>query len=1029
MKKVFLGLFVFCILFFHSLYSQDTDTRQAFNNLLFGLWKNSSGDIRSFENFQGKIVTLNSESKGYGYFVGEIMYKDFKYLGNNEFKFDFLFKSKQNGNLRSEWIKTKMTVTNNSYNIEALERSTYWFKKFDPATYYLVEKKTPPAHEMRIEPFEEIDKGLITQNLLNGLPQNERITYNPNYSSRNVSALSFNGKNSYVNIGNKSLFNITYNTTIEFWVCFFQGGSYNPRIISKGEDNWGYNGEYCIYTGGTGSTRKIYFWIANIGEIVTKDYFRSDTFYHLAATICGDRNSCQMKLYIDGELQSTGDFHGTLPCTSYSLVFGRKGKGSNYMDMFKGIIDEVRFWNYCRTQTQIQKCKNISLIGNESGLFSYWKFDEGSGVTAFDMLNYNNGLIINAIYENSNIPSVNDLCSQSITWITPSNTSIETNDFLYKIKASIKSTKKIKKIQVMLGDSSLSTETNFYLSNGQGTFEKGIILNSGNNEIFLVSENEDCSIKSEKLTIKYNEPQVPPMLSLSYISFMDKNGNNRIDGNEDCYISFTIVNKGNGSARNLKVNVQNNSNVQGLIFNNTTTFKYIAPNASQNVNIPIVGSMNLTSGTANIKVGFEEQMGFPPDPFILNIVTKEFIKPVIKVVDHSFLTDNGFIKLGMPIQLKVLIQNVGQGTAENVNVSFSYPSSNVFSNGQKEFIIGIMQAGATKEIIFEFIANKLYAEKLIPITIKVNEKFGKFSENEEVVANIETKSSGNTINIASNANDNIVNIQIASLSADIDRNIPQNAIKYPNRYALIIGNEDYTSRQTGLNTESNVAYAANDAKIFKEYCVNTFGVEEKNIYLLLNGTAGEMSQKIELITQILTRLGESGELIFYYAGHGFPDENTKIPYLIPVDVSATNLQSAIKLSDLYQKLSQTKAKQITIFLDACFTGGGRDQGLIAARGIRIKPLKDNITGNMVVFAATSDDQSALPYTEKQHGFFTYYLLKKLQETKGDVTYEELSKYLKTNVSLESLRINNKPQYPSLQVSVDVQNTWSQWRIK
>jgi len=181
MKKVFLGLFVFCILFFHSLYSQDTDTRQAFNNLLFGLWKNSSGDIRSFENFQGKIVTLNSESKGYGYFVGEIMYKDFKYLGNNEFKFDFLFKSKQNGNLRSEWIKTKMTVTNNSYNIEALERSTYWFKKFDPATYYLVEKKTPPAHEMRIEPFEEIDKGLITQNLLNGLPQNERITYNPNY--------------------------------------------------------------------------------------------------------------------------------------------------------------------------------------------------------------------------------------------------------------------------------------------------------------------------------------------------------------------------------------------------------------------------------------------------------------------------------------------------------------------------------------------------------------------------------------------------------------------------------------------------------------------------------------------------------------------------------------------------------------------------------------------------------------------------------------------------------------------------------
>ncbi|MEI7983299.1 MAG: caspase family protein, partial [Bacteroidota bacterium] len=268
-----------------------------------------------------------------------------------------------------------------------------------------------------------------------------------------------------------------------------------------------------------------------------------------------------------------------------------------------------------------------------------------------------------------------------------------------------------------------------------------------------------------------------------------------------------------------------------------------------------------------------------------------------------------------------------------------------------------------------------------------------------------------------------------SLSADVDKNIPQNSIKHPFRYALIIGNEDYSSRQRTLGSEVNVAFAVNDAKIFKEYAINTFGVEEQNCMVLTNATTGEISQKIELISQILSRLGENGELIFYYAGHGFPDENTKIPYLIPVDVSATNLQSAIKLSDLYRKLSQTKAKQITIFLDACFTGGGRDQGLLAARGVKIKPLNDNITGNMVVFTATSEDQSALPYTEKQHGFFTYYLLKKLQETKGDVSYEELSKYLKINVSLESLRINNKPQDPSVQVSLDIQDKWSQLKIK
>ena len=131
--------------------------------------------------------------------------------------------------------------------------------------------------------------------------------------------------------------------------------------------------------------------------------------------------------------------------------------------------------------------------------------------------------------------------------------------------------------------------------------------------------------------------------------------------------------------------------------------------------------MDLTNGTANIKISFEGSLGFPPDPFELNIETKEFVKPDVKVVDNSFLTDNGTIKLGIPIQLKVLIQNVGQGTAENVNVSFSYPSTNVFANGEKDFVIGTMQAGATKELIFEFIANKLYTEKQIPITIKISE--------------------------------------------------------------------------------------------------------------------------------------------------------------------------------------------------------------------------------------------------------------------------------------------------------------------
>ena len=809
----------------------------------------------------------------------------------------------------------------------------------------------------------------------NGTVNGATLTNDRNGNSK--SAYSFNGSYDMIDF-NYSPTKNTDNFAIACWI--------NPSITNQngtpvllGVDDCIGGKSYLngveIYIGSTGQVGNVLaIGVSDIEWIPSNYRINSANKWYF---IVLQRNNTNYSMYVDGS--QVLNKRGSSPRQPNDLKIGSATNGR----FFNGSIDDVRIYDRALNEEEIQ-----------------------------------------ALYNNR----TESLKPPTISWIAPSSSFNETSDLQYSIKANIKSEKQIKSIKVMSGYSTLANETYFYLSNGQGTFEKEISLSTGNNEITIVAENEDGSTTSTLKTIKYNEPQVPPLLSVSNINFTDNNNNNRIDGNEKCFINFTIANKGKGSARNLKVLVQNNSSISGLAFTNSSTLGTISPNSTQNVNIPISGTMDLTNGTANIKISFEESLGFPPDPFELNIETKEFVKPDVKVVDNSFLTDNGTIKLGIPIQLKVLIQNVGQGTAENVNVSFSYPSTNVFANGEKDFVIGTMQAGATKELIFEFIANKLYTEKQIPITIKISEKLGKFSQNKQVTATIDAKTSGNAITITSNANDNVVNIQVASLTADVDKNIPQNAIKYPNRYALIIGNEDYTSSQTGLSSEVNVAFATNDAKIFKEYAINTFGIEEKNCFLLINATAGQMSQKIELITQILSRLPD-GELIFYYAGHGFPDETTKIPYLMPVDVSANNLQSAIKLTDIYAKFSQCKAKRITLFLDACFTGGGREQGLLAARGVKIKPKQETVSGNMVVFTATSEDQSALPYKERQHGIFTYFLLKKLQDSKGDINYSDLDKYVRENVSIESLKINGKAQDPKVNVSPDAQNTWETWKIK
>lgn len=250
-----------------------------------------------------------------------------------------------------------------------------------------------------------------------------------------------------------------------------------------------------------------------------------------------------------------------------------------------------------------------------------------------------------------------------------------------------------------------------------------------------------------------------------------------------------------------------------------------------------------------------------------------------------------------------------------------------------------------------------------------------------------------------------------------------------NRFALIIGNEEYTRHQTDLTPESNVIFARDDASAFREYAINVMGVPERNITLLLDATAAEMRQGLARMNLIAKNADGNAEIVVFYAGHGMPDENTNDPYLIPVDVRGEFLTFGISMKEFYQYLSEHPTKRTTIFLDACFSGGARNQGLIAARGVRLTPRNEMVRGNLVVFTASDAHEQALPYIKKNHGIFTYYLLQKLRETRGDISYGELSEYLEKYVPLESVIINNKEQHPKTVVSEEVAKVWHEWTFK
>ena len=265
---------------------------------------------------------------------------------------------------------------------------------------------------------------------------------------------------------------------------------------------------------------------------------------------------------------------------------------------------------------------------------------------------------------------------------------------------------------------------------------------------------------------------------------------------------------------------------------------------------------------------------------------------------------------------------------------------------------------------------------------------------------------------------------IAGTLAEVDKNIPKNPVNADrNTFAVIIANEDYTQVQP-------VEFAANDGQTFAKYCTQTLGIPENRVYTHINATYGVILD----VMQKLKALGEAynGEIdvIFYYAGHGIPDESTKDAYLLPVDANGLSSAACYSLKRLIKEIEGVGARTATVFIDACFSGAQRTGNMIhSARGVVIKPKEFEPEGNVVVFSATKDDETAMPYRDKRHGLFTYYLLKKLQDTKGAATMGELSDYVTDRVRKASVEVNGKPQTPTVRSDYSLRDSWRNWSLK
>jgi len=513
----------------------------------------------------------------------------------------------------------------------------------------------------------------------------------------------------------------------------------------------------------------------------------------------------------------------------------------------------------------------------------------------------------------------------------------------------------------------------------------------------------------------------PPILAFEpgSVRFTDANGNDAIDASEICMLHFRLLNTGKGDGLNLKALLTSKSKVPGISFLSSQAIATVKAGNGQDYAVQIMSDMNTTEGLLNLKLEVEEPNGFNTDAVELEITTHAFIAPQVSVVDHRIFGSDGSstLQLKRPIRLQLLVQNTGAGAAENVNFTLQLPENVLLSDGEAVQSLGLMKPGETRSVEVEFFINAKYAASDLPLAVTLKEKLGRYAQNWSEKFQINQQIASDRLVVQSKVEQK-TSVAVASLRSDVDKDIPQGVAEYAKRYALCIGNEHYSAHAQGLSAEVDVPFAVNDATVFAEYANKTLGVPKENVLLLTDATKARMSQELNKIEKWMALDKGEAEVIFYFSGHGLPEEGTNTPFLIPVDVEGTRPSDGLALNEVYSRLSASPARKVTVILDACFSGGARAGELVAMKGIKVKQRVEGVPANLVVMASSSGNEASAVFKEKQHGYFTYFLLKWLKENRAQGRIEDMMKVVQDQVSREAVRIG-KSQTPQLLAGPDV----------
>ena len=348
-------------------------------------------------------------------------------------------------------------------------------------------------------------------------------------------ALHFNSSSDQVHIPNHSDINVGTHTqrTVEAWFKVDdKTRSQEQTIYEEGGGVRGLN--IYIHTDGT-----LYggAWNEPNGESNWDGHWigwnnvQDNTWHHVAVTLNGGSTitSNAVKMYVDGQLISTGS-GSKLWQHGGNIRIGRNG-GTKFHtgdeggsgESFYGDIDEVRIWNVERTASQIADAKDGTLNGDETGLVTYYNFQENSGNTANDSQTQSNndGTISNASWTSG--PNLSDMSGSSYTNTTLNLSESENNQLLVNSNLTLSNV-------TVNGPGSIAVDGNLTIESGSVIKKNVSLICAGN-----------LSVSSSQIGLTIRKPGIIYSKGTTSITGSTINGIIIAKGNS-CTLSSTAVN-------------------------------------------------------------------------------------------------------------------------------------------------------------------------------------------------------------------------------------------------------------------------------------------------------------------------------------------------------------------------------------------------------------------------------------------------------------------------------------------------------